>query len=168
MTNESAESTGVAPKRRGVRLTHEEAWAMLHSNHTGIFTSLRRDGVPIALPVWYAVIDGNVYMTTPGQSKKVARIRHDSRSSFLVESGLKWAELKAVHLTGTASILDVEAESAIADQVRDQLDTKYVAYRTAPRAMSDATRKHYGSSSLVRFVPDERIVSWNNALLGLS
>jgi len=32
------------------RLSPEEAWAVVEASHTGIFTSLRRDGVPIALP----------------------------------------------------------------------------------------------------------------------
>ena len=41
-----------------VRMTDEEIWEFLSEGHTGIFTTLRRDGYPIALPVWYAVVDG--------------------------------------------------------------------------------------------------------------
>jgi nitroimidazol reductase NimA-like FMN-containing flavoprotein (pyridoxamine 5'-phosphate oxidase superfamily) len=96
----------------GVRLTPEEQWAMLEAAHTGIFTSLRRDGAPVALPVWFAVVDRRIYLRTPAKTKKVARIRNDDRCSFLVESGLAWKELKAVHLSGCAVLLEPGEESA--------------------------------------------------------
>jgi nitroimidazol reductase NimA-like FMN-containing flavoprotein (pyridoxamine 5'-phosphate oxidase superfamily) len=159
MTGEQAP----APKKRGVRLSPEEAWATIEASHTGIFTTLRRDGVPISLPVWFVVLDGTICMTTPGGTKKVARVRHDARSSFLVESGERWAELKAVHLTGRAEIVD---DPELAERARAASEAKYAAFRTAPSVMPDATRKHYSvTSALIRFVPDERIVSWDNVSL---
>ena len=42
----------------GVRLTSDEAWAFVEHAHTGIFTTLRRDGQPVALPVWFATVGG--------------------------------------------------------------------------------------------------------------
>ena len=42
-------------------------------------TSLRRDGMPIALPMWFCVVDGAVYFRTLARSKKAARLRHDPR-----------------------------------------------------------------------------------------
>ena len=80
-----------------VRMNEEEIWDFLTNGHTGILTTLRRDGVPIAMPIWYAVVDHTVYIGTRG--KKLTRLAHDPRASFLVESGEKWAELRAVHLT---------------------------------------------------------------------
>jgi nitroimidazol reductase NimA-like FMN-containing flavoprotein (pyridoxamine 5'-phosphate oxidase superfamily) len=152
------------PKRPGVRLSPDEAWAFIEGSHTGIVTTLRRDGFPIALPVWFATLDRHVYLSTPGGSKKVARIRHDSRTSFLVESGEMWAELKAVHLTGRAEI--IEHDEVIATRFREAIEVKYAAFRTASSAMPDATRKHYGQPpALIRFTPDDRIVSWDNARL---
>ncbi|MGH9137555.1 MAG: pyridoxamine 5'-phosphate oxidase family protein [Acidimicrobiales bacterium] len=41
----------------GVRLTDDEAWAFLENGHIGILTSLRRDGWPVSLPVWFVVLD---------------------------------------------------------------------------------------------------------------
>ena len=38
----------------GVRLDDDEAWAELDAAHTGILTTLRRDGWPVSLPVWFA------------------------------------------------------------------------------------------------------------------
>jgi hypothetical protein len=154
-------SGGQAPApRRSVRLSPDEAWDTIEQSHTGVFTTLRRDGTPISLPVWFVVLDRRVYMTTPGRTKKVARVRHDGRASFLVESGERWAELKAVHLTGRAFLVD---DDALEERVRVASDEKYEAFRTAPREMPSATRQHYAQSSeVICFVPDERILSWDN------
>ncbi len=152
------------PKRPGVRLSADEAWAFIESSHTGIVTTLRRDGVPIALPVWFAVLDRCIYMSTPAGSKKVARVRNDSRASFLVEGGEMWAELTAVHLTGTAEI--IEPSDELATRFAAAINVKYDAFRAKAAAVPDATKKHYAqSSAFVRFTPDERIVSWDNARL---
>jgi len=159
MTDEQAP----APKKRGVRLSPDEAWATIEASHTGIFTTLRRDGVPISLPVWFVVLDRTICMTTPAVTKKVARVRHDARASFLIESGELWRELKAVHLTGRAEIVD---DPELAERARAASEVKYGPFRTAPSNMPDATRKHYSvPGALIRFVPDERIVSWDNARL---
>ncbi|MGH7336515.1 MAG: pyridoxamine 5'-phosphate oxidase family protein, partial [Myxococcota bacterium] len=78
----------------GVRLTDEEVWEFLATAHTGILTTLRRDGTPIALPMWFVALDRAVYLRTLVGSKKMARIRRDPRVGFVAESGLRWAELK--------------------------------------------------------------------------
>lgn len=76
----------------GIRLTTDEAWEALGAAHTGILTTLRRDGMPIALPVWFVVDDCTVAMMTPAGTKKIARVRRDPRASFLVESGKRWVD----------------------------------------------------------------------------
>jgi nitroimidazol reductase NimA-like FMN-containing flavoprotein (pyridoxamine 5'-phosphate oxidase superfamily) len=157
------DSSTAAPKRRGVRLTPDEAWDMIEHSHTGILTTLRRDGVPIALPVWFVALDRKIYVSTPGASKKVARVGHDERASFLVESGERWVDLKAVHLTGRAILVD---DPEVAERVRAASDTKYGAFRMVSESIPTATRKHYAQTpALICLEPDERIVSWENAKL---
>lgn len=143
-----------------VRMTQDEIWEFLTNGHTGIFTTLRRDGMPVAMPIWYAVVDKIVYIGTRG--KKLVRIKNDQRASFLVETGDLWRELKAVHLTGKAEIVEVSEE--IAEKVKAEMERKYAAFRTAPKAMPEATRNTYAKANraLVRFTPDERILNWDN------
>lgn len=158
-----SETVDTSAKRRTVRLSPDEGWATIEGSHTGIFTTLRRDGMPVALPVWFVVLDRRIYVTTPAGSKKVARVRVDGRASFLVESGERWAELKAVHLTGSAAVID---DGDIATRVRQAMDAKYGVFRSARQAMPAATREHYGArGALICFTPDDRIVSWDNARL---
>jgi PPOX class probable F420-dependent enzyme len=165
MTSEQApnEVGAPAPKRRGVRLSADEAWDTIEQSHTGILTTLRRDGMPISLPVWFVALDRQIYVTTPGRAKKVARIRRDPRAAFVVESGERWVDLKAVHLTGRATVVD---DRDLLERVQAKQDEKYRAFRMARREMPSATREHYGQeTALIRFEPDDRIVSWDNAKL---
>ena len=159
--------SSTAAKRPSIRLNEDETWAVLADAHTGILTTLRRDGVPISLPVWFAAIDRLIYVTTPARTKKVARVRHDSRSSFLVESGLRWAELLGVHMTGRVELVDAEAETELARRVAAETDRKYAAFRTARSAMPKETRAHYAGSELIRFTPDARVLTWDNSRLGV-
>jgi nitroimidazol reductase NimA-like FMN-containing flavoprotein (pyridoxamine 5'-phosphate oxidase superfamily) len=146
-----------------VRLTDDEAWAVVTASHTGILTSLRRDGVPIALPLWFVVLERRIYVGGPAGARRIARIRRDPRVSFLVESGERWAELRAVHMTGRARVV---TESELLARVAVALDAKYRAFRTPRAAMPDATRGYYEAPlATIEITPDARILSWDNARL---
>jgi PPOX class probable F420-dependent enzyme len=147
-----------------VRLSPDEAWQVVEAAHTGILTTLRADGSPIALPVWFVVLGRTVCVGAPTGTKKIARVRHDPRASFLVESGQKWAELRAVHLSGNVEIVSDEAEMRT---IADAIDDKYRNYRTASHAMPEATQTHYGNRTFLRLRPYGRILSWDNARMAL-
>ena len=96
----------------GVRLSEDEAWEMLANSHTGIITTLRRDGWPVSLPMWFAVVDRKIYMRTLAASKKALRIKRDQRACFMVESGEAWKDLAAVVVPVRASLIDPAGEEA--------------------------------------------------------
>lgn len=147
----------------GIRLSEDEAWQVLEASHTGILTTLRVDGSPISLPIWFVALDRSICFYTPLRTKKIARIKNDSRGAFLVESGKRWAELRAVHLSG--KIEPVEDEREI-DRITAALDAKYDAFRTAKADMPAATQEVYASRKYYRFVPSSRILTWDNSRLG--
>ena len=146
-----------------MRLSAEDAWQFVAQGHTGILITLRRDGVPIATPMWFAVLDRQIYVQTPARSKKVARLRRDPRVSFLVEAGERWAELRAVHITGQAQFVE-DAETL--ERVAAEMERKYARFRTAHAAMPEAARRHYQTPFvLIRVVPDAHVISWDNRKL---
>ena len=148
-----------------VRLSSDEAWEVLAHAHTGILTSLRRDGRPITLPVWFAVLDRRIYVSGPATAKRHARVRRDPRVAFLVESGERWAELRAVHVAGLARIVD---EPGLLTRVAAALDAKYGAFRTARSTLPSGTRAHYEvERTTLEIVPDDKLLTWDNARLGL-
>lgn len=134
---------------------------MLAGAHTGVLTSLRRDGAPISLPVWFVVLDRRIYVSGPAQTRKFARVRHDPRVSFLVFSGDRWVDLVGVQVNGRAHEV---TDGPLMHRVAAALDEKYSSFRTARAEMPDATRTHYETAiATIEIVPDDRILSWSNA-----
>jgi PPOX class probable F420-dependent enzyme len=147
-----------------VRLSDDEAWEVLRTAHTGILTTLRRDGSPIALPVWFAVEDRVIYVTGPRSGKKFVRVRNDPRVSFLVESGEAWKELCAVHVSGRGEIVD----DPDWEHVDGLLADKYQGFVTPRAEMPERTREHYDvGRMLLRIVPAGRLLTWDNARLDI-
>ena len=148
-----------------VRMPRDEAWEVLTAGHTGILTTLRRDGQPIALPVWFVVLDHRVFVSGPARTKKFSRLRRDPRVSFLVESGRRWSELRGVHVTGRAQIVDDPETQA---RVSRALDEKYAGCRTPRAEMPDATRAHYDTvAATIEILVDDRMLTWDNSRLDL-
>ena len=147
-----------------IRLTDDEVWEELATAHTGILTTLRADGWPVSLPVWFAAIDRRIYLRTPGRSKKVARLRRDPRGSFLVESGERWAELRAVQLPVHAVVLDDGPE---ADAAADALRAKYDGFGIAMDRAPSATRQAYRGMAFIRLEPAGKALTWDNARIRL-
>jgi PPOX class probable F420-dependent enzyme len=148
----------------GIRLTEDEAWEAVAAAHTGTLTTLRRDGMPIALPVWFAVEARTVVLMTPSSTKKVARVRRDPRASFLVESGERYVDLRGVHLTGRVEVVDEPEARA---RVEAAVNAKYAAFRPAAGALPAKAQAFYAQQAFLRFVPEGRILTWDNARLGL-
>ena len=149
----------------GVRLTDDEAWAELAAAHTGILTTLRRDGRPVPLPVWFVVLERHVYVRTPARTRKVEHVHNDPRATFLVERGERWSELCAVMVHADVTLLDAGTER---DRVEATLDEKYASFRTDDAQLPDATRAHYAvESAVLKLWPIGRLLTWDNSKLRL-
>jgi PPOX class probable F420-dependent enzyme len=155
----------------GVRLSDEEAWTELEAAHTGILTTLRRDGRPVSLPVWFAAVDRQIYVRTPATTRKVEHVRHDPRATFLVERGEKWIELCAVMVHADVALVEPGAEH---DAASSAIEAKYAGFGMASPAMEgkqvpDATKRHYGGrAAVLRLTPVGRLVTWDNSRLRLT
>jgi nitroimidazol reductase NimA-like FMN-containing flavoprotein (pyridoxamine 5'-phosphate oxidase superfamily) len=147
----------------GISLDEEQLWAFLTEGHEGVFTTLRSDGWPVSLPVWYVVNDRTVFLRTQPRTKKVARLANDPRSSFLVSSGARWAELKAAVLTCAAVAVEDEL---VRSEVFTLFDEKYDAFRTAKANMPSSSQKHYrGEPVVIRLDVVDAVLSWDNSRL---
>ena len=147
-----------------IRLSEEEAWGELARAHTGIFTTLTRDGWPISLPMWFAAVDQRIYLRTPSKSKKLARIRHDTRGNFLVERGERWRELCAVMLRVDVQRLEPGQEL---DRAMAALAKKYTGFGESAGTMTEATQKHYSEMVMLRLTPVGPAITWDNARIRL-
>ena len=57
----------------GVQLTDQELWDFVRAAHTGILTTLDKEGFPISLPTWHVVENRRVYIRTLDASAKSRR-----------------------------------------------------------------------------------------------
>ena len=141
-------------------MSDAERTAFLQSGHTGLLSTLRADGAPSAVPMWFVVHDGSVWIRTLARSHKAAHLRRDPRLSFVVESGLAWGELQAVLIQGTAAF---ETDDQVRAAVDEAFAVKYADF-LMPGDVPSATRRHYGDDRVhVRIEPSADPVSWDNS-----
>ena len=67
-------------------MNEQERAAFLADLHVGVLAIERRDRSPLAVPIWYIVVDGQVEMMMSGSSLKAKRLRAAGRASFTVQS----------------------------------------------------------------------------------
>jgi PPOX class probable F420-dependent enzyme len=149
----------------GVTFDEDELWQFLENSHTGILTTLRADGWPLALPVWFTTHDHSIYVQTPARTRKVAHVQRDPRVCFTAEAGIAWAELRAVVLTGEAKVLPDGEER---DRAMGRISEKYRGFGIPAKQVPPATTRHYDTAAaVIRVDPDHHRVSWDNRKLRL-
>ena len=136
----------------------------LEQSHTAIITSLRRDGRPSAVPVWYVMVDGSMYIGTVPMAAKVGHLRRDPRCCVLVESGSAWHELRALQIQANAVLLEPGPETRAAET---ELERKYAAHRTSPEQMPRSAQQRYDETVWLRIDPVGEPVSWDNSKMRL-
>lgn len=67
-------------------------------------TTFRRNGEAVLTTVWFVLVDGRVYVTTPPRSGKTKRIRHQPRV-LLTPSGV-WGRPRGESVGGVARVLE--------------------------------------------------------------
>ncbi len=101
----------------GIDLQPEELDEYMQSSSRAILCVSRTGRAPLALPMWFAWMDGKIYMHTLLTSKKVQYVRDNPLVSCLVESGGHYYTLKAVLFCGACEV-DDEQEQVRRDMER--------------------------------------------------
>ena len=76
--------------------------------------TFRRNGTPVATPVWFAAADGKLYVFTAGEAGKVKRLRQSARAQVAPCDGRgalrgDWQDATARMITDAAVIARAEA-----------------------------------------------------------
>ncbi len=123
--------------------------AFLAVNRYGILSTLRRDGSPIAIPVWFDWDGSSVRMFTTASSPKLRRLANDARASVLVTNHVDEKE-KWVAFDGTVTVSDeggLELAEKLARRYWDLNDPVRATALQSWRAMESEWR-------LLEMVPD--------------
>ena len=150
-------------RREQIRMTPDEVAQFLRESRTMILVSNSARGFPHPMPMWYAVDDEQVYMTTFRKSQKVNNLRRDPRVSLLVESGDRYQELKGVLIYTEVELIDDQ------EAVRDIL-LKIAIQRGEVAADAESLLKAGMLKTAAKRIGMkfalEKIITWDHAKLG--
>lgn len=143
-----------------VTLDQQEIDEFLTEGHTIIFSSIDKDGFPHSVPLWYAYMDGHIYLSALGRSQRVKNLQRNQKVCCLVEAGDRWRDLKAVMVRGRVEVVeDREEQRRFGEILRD----KYAPFREAPAAMPGRVQQHYAQSRVYyKVIPEKRLATWDN------
>jgi nitroimidazol reductase NimA-like FMN-containing flavoprotein (pyridoxamine 5'-phosphate oxidase superfamily) len=145
----------------GIELTPEEITAYLQSAPRCILCVSRPGQAPLPLPMWFAWMDGKLFMHTLSSSKKLKHIRAQPEVSCLVESGEQYFSLKALLIIGHCELIDDQAE---VQRARERMDESKPLYKQLrPETWPPHLERLYQQPrTLVRITP-RSITSWDFA-----
>lgn len=147
-------------RRASIAIDDDERRRYLANAMTIILVSVGRDGYPHAVPMWFVIDDdGVVYMTTYGRSQKAVNLRRNPRVGLLVESGVRYDELKGVLIRGTAEVIeDVE----VCVRVLSRVHAKHAG--GLAEGVEDLMRAQAQKRVVLKITP-ERVTSWDHRKL---
>jgi PPOX class probable F420-dependent enzyme len=96
----------MANQRAQIVMSDEEIWEFLDRQRSSTVATYGPQGQIHLVGMWYAVLDGQVWIETKAKAQKVVNLRRDPRMSILVESGHTYDQLRGVALEGTGVVVD--------------------------------------------------------------
>jgi PPOX class probable F420-dependent enzyme len=93
-------------ERAAIRLTDEEADALLAEPHKLQVATINPDGTPHLVTMYYAPHDGGVAFWTYRTSQKVRNLERDPRLTCLIETGDSYDQFRGWQVTGEAELID--------------------------------------------------------------
>ncbi|CAM4465439.1 PPOX class probable F420-dependent enzyme [Mycobacterium basiliense] len=93
-------------QRADIVMSEAEIADFVTNSRTGTLATIGADGQPHLTAMWYALVDGEVWLETKAKSQKAVNVRRDPRVSFLLEDGDTYDTLRGVSFEGIAEIVD--------------------------------------------------------------
>lgn len=149
-------------RRAEIRLTDEEQRDLLESERIVVVTSHGQRGWPHAMPLWYVLRNGEVWIYTYAKSQKTRNLERDPRATLLVETGYEYAELRGVMIEAEA---EINREHALVFEVAKQLTARYAEGTAVEGDAAEALEEQARKRVAIRFKP-VRTASWDHRKLG--
>jgi PPOX class probable F420-dependent enzyme len=87
-------------------MSDDEVWEFLAQQRSSTVATYGPQGQIHLVGMWYAVMDGQIWIETKAKAQKVVNLRRDPRMSFLVEAGQTYDQLRGVALEGTGVVIE--------------------------------------------------------------
>lgn len=93
-------------QRTQIVMSEDEIAEFVARSRTGTMATVGPDGQPHLVAMWYALLDGEIWVETKIKSQKVVNLRRNPKVSFLIEDGMTYDSLRGVAFEGVAEIHD--------------------------------------------------------------
>jgi PPOX class probable F420-dependent enzyme len=147
-------------RRDLISMIDEEIRAFLEEQRILQVATIGKDGWPHLVAMWYVLINDQIVFWTYAKSQKAVNLRRDPRLTCLVESGVRYDELRGVQIKGRAIIND---DRETVQRTGEVIFERY----TGP--LNDNTRQLVSAQApkrVVIFLQPVEIVSWDHRKLG--
>jgi PPOX class probable F420-dependent enzyme len=151
----------MANQRAQIVMSDDEAATFLTRQRSATVATVGPNGAMHLVGMWYAWLDGQVWIETKARSQKVVNLRRDPRMSFLVEAGHTYDQLRGVALEGTGVV--VEDPDVVWDVCVNVFERYNAPYTEELRPVVELMAKNRVA---VRLDVD-RVRSWDHRKLGL-
>ena len=147
-------------RRELIRMSDEEIRVFLEEQRTLQVATIDHDGWPHLVAMWYALISDEVVFWTYARSQKAINLRRDARLTCLVETGVRYEELRGVQIKGNAVLSDDRAAVQRVGEVIWERYTGPLNENTRPMVEAQAAKR------VAVFVKPVEVVSWDHRKLG--
>ena len=93
-------------QRSQIEMTDEEVALFLEQSRTCTMATVGPGGVPHLVAMWYAWLDGQLWLESKARAQKIVNLRRDDRLSVMVEAGTTYDTLRGVTLEGRGVIAE--------------------------------------------------------------
>ena len=148
-------------QRASIVMSEDEIADFVVTSRTGTLASIGPGGQPHLTAMWYAVVDGEIWLETKAKSQKAVNVKRDPRVTFLIEGGDTYDTLRGVSFEGVAEIVD---DPDVSHRVGVSVFERY----TGPYSeeMKPVIEQMMNKRVCVRIVA-RRARSWDHRKLGL-
>ena len=129
-------------------LTPEQLAEFLQRPLVAVFVTLRANGSPHAIPIWYEYVDGAFLVFTSSRSRRVKNLERDSRAAIAISTHDE--PYMYVSAEGPAAITTEDVEETALSIAR-----RYIGER-AERFLEDV----FDENSVILRLTPERILTW--------
>lgn len=130
------------------------------SDHgAAVLTTLRADGRPVPLPVWYIAEGGALYFQAPNRTRKVGNMERDPRVAVLIEDGVRWEHLRGVLVQGAAEPVTDETERL---RLLAAFDALFADLKVPPDRLPPKMAARYDDTAVFRVALPSQPASWDN------
>ena len=149
-------------QRSQIEMTAEEVALFLEQSRTCTMATVGVGGGPHLVAMWYAWIDGQLWLESKAKAQKIVNLRRNDRLSVMVEAGNTYDTLRGVSLEGRGIIVeDPEAIWRVGVNVWERYIGPYTEeFRPFVEAM---LRKRVAVRLNV-----ERLRTWDHRKLGMN